>query len=302
MPNPFPQPSKLLAVLSAIVIAADLSLVSAFIAASIAGPGPFAILGGFLVLPICLFLAAQQYRGTFRRVPSAAQTTSVMLYIVGAFLLFGVGTSAVEALRGNGSMRQVASIFVPVSVVALGSIAVGRMNALWFRTLSEAIDSGAVAPESRGFSIRELLVGVGVIAAMLGITFQLIRTTPPTCAEGIDAAAAPFDLPAGATDISYSQPYSGIIAFEFTTNELAFREWVNAGIGSFELQSAGVELEEITSPFTITRYFTLSPELSGPHKITIDKGLCYSWSKEDRGVYAAFDRATGRAYYHSHSR
>jgi hypothetical protein len=49
-----------------------------------------------------------------------------------------------------------------------------------------------------------------------------------------------------------------------------------------------------------TRYYVYSTELKGPDRITINSGLSYSWSKEDRGVHAAFDRTTGRAYYQAH--
>ena len=56
----------------------------------------------------------------------------------------------------------------------------------------------------------------------------------------------------------------------------------------------------ITAPFKITCYSALSSELSGPDSITVTNGLCYEWYKEDRGIYAAFDRSTNRAYYSAH--
>lgn len=39
---------------------------------------------------------------------------------------------------------------------------------------------------------------------------------------------------------------------------------------------------------------------TGPDEITINDGLIYTWSNEDRGVQAAFDRTTNRAYYFAH--
>lgn len=300
MTSSFPQASKLLAVLSALVIAGNVFLISAFVGSSIIDPNPFAFIGGFFVLPICIFLAVQQYRGTFRRVPSAAHATSMMLYIVGAFLLFGAATSTAETIQKGISLRLTAPFLVPMLAAAFSSIAIGKLNSRWCQSMLAAIESGAQAPVHRGFSLRELLLGVGIIAAMIGIGFHLIRTAPPRYAEGVDASAVSFDLPSGATDVSYGRGVRGTIAYEFTINEAAFRQWIDSGIGSPEAQSAGIPLEEITSRFTIPRYGATSPESKGPDEITINQGLYYSWSKEDRGVYAAFDRTTGRAYYHAH--
>jgi len=288
------------ATVSALVIAGNLLLLSTFIAAAIVEPNRFAIMGGLFVLPLCVLMAVQQYRGTFRCVQSAATTTSVLLYIMGGFLIFGVVTSAGEAIANSISLRMMASILIAMLIVATCSIAIGRMNALWSRRIRSAIDSGAVPAIKRGFSLRDLLLAVTVIAAMTAITSQLIRSAPPWYAENIQASAAPFSLPAGATDVSYCKGYRGTIAYEFTINEPAFRGWVESGIGSIESESAAIPIREITTPFTIRRYFTYSSKLNGPREITVNSGLFYSWSKEDRGVHAVYDRTTGRAYYYAH--
>jgi hypothetical protein len=296
MTNSYPRPSILLTTISALVIAGNLFLLSAFIAAIVVEPNPFAMMGGLFILPLCVLMAAQQYRGTFRRVPSAAKTTSVLLYIFGGSLLFGVVTSAGEGV----SLRLMTSILIPMFIVASASIAIGRMNALWAQRIRAAVASGAEAAVRHGFSGRELLLAVGVVAAMTGITSQFIRSAPPWYAENVDASAAPFGLPVGARNVSYCKGYRGTITYEFTIDESAFRKWVDSGIGSIESESAGIPLREITSPFVITRYYAYSSELNGPKDITIKTGLYYSWSKEDRGVHAAFDRTNSRAYYHAH--
>lgn len=300
MTNSYPRPSKLLTTVSVLVIAGNLFLLSAFIAANVVEPNPFAMMGGLFILPLCVLMAAQQYRGTFRRVPSAAKTTSVLLYIFGGFLLLGVVTSTGEAVLEGVSLRLMTSILIPMLIVASASIAIGRMNALWAQRVRAVVATGAEAAVRRGFSVRELLLAVGVVAAMTGITLQFIRSAPPWYAENVDASAAPFGLPVGARNVSYCKGYRGTITYEFTIDESAFRKWVDSGIGSIESESAGIPLREITSPFVITRYYAYSSELNGPNDITVKTGLYYSWSKEDRGVYAAFDRTNSRAYYHAH--
>lgn len=273
---------------------------SAVVAANVVEPNPFTMLGSLVILPLSIVLAAHQYRGTFRLVPSAAKTTSVLLYIFGGFLLFAGVTTAGEAVVEGVSMRLFASFLFPMFGAAALSLAAGRMNALCSAKLRADLATGATSPRQSGFTLRELLLVVGVLAIMTGITAQFIGSAPPTFAEHIDAAAAPVELPDGATDVSYCRGHRGTIAYEFTIDEARFRDWVSSGIGSIEAQSAGIPLQEITSPFTIKRYYLYSSELSGPYDVTIASGLSYTWSKEDRGVYAAFDRTTGRAYFHAH--
>jgi len=209
-------------------------------------------------------------------------------------------TSAGEAVVNGTSLRLMAPILIPMLVTASFSVAFGRMNAMWSRKLRAVMDSGARAPLHRGFALRELLLAVGVSAAMTGIATQYIRSAPLKYAENITPSVSPFGLPDGATDFSYCKGYRGTIAYEFNIDESSFCEWVNLGIGSIESKSAGISLREITSPYTIRLYYTYSFELNGPNRITINSGLYYSWSKEDRGVYAAYDRTTSRAYYHAH--
>jgi hypothetical protein len=271
--------------MSALVISGNLLLLSAFIAGNVVEPNPFALMSGLFILPLCISMAAQQYRGTFRGVPSAATTASVLLYVFAGFLLFGVITSTGEAVLQGSSLHLMAPFLIPMLVAAALCVAFGRMNALWSRKLREGLASGVISPVQRGFSLRELLLAVGVVAALTGITSQFIESAPPWYAKNIDPSAAPFRLPSGATDVSYCKGYRGTITYEFTIDEQAFRDWVRSGIGSIESESAGVPLREITSPFTITRYHAYSSELNGPDDITVANGLFYSWSKFEFCTY-----------------
>jgi hypothetical protein len=301
VPELLPRPSKLLATVSVLVISGNLLLISAFIAASVVELNPFAMIGGLMsVVPLCIIIAVQQYRGTFCRVPFAARTTSVFLYVVGGFMLLALVVSAGMAIVNGIALRRMASTLVSMSLIAVFSFVVGRMNASWCRKLRSTINSVVKSPVHGGISLPKFLLGVIILAAMTGITLLLIRYAPPRYAEHIESADAPFSLPAQARDVSYCRGSRGTIAYEFTVDEPIFREWFNSGIGSVESESAGIPLKEIVSPFTITRYNALSPELSGPDAISVTIGLYYSWSKEDRGVYAVFDRTTNRAYYYAH--
>tara|TARA_Y100001933_G_scaffold215598_1_gene222344 strand:- start:179 stop:736 length:558 start_codon:yes stop_codon:yes gene_type:complete len=156
----------------------------------------------------------------------------------------------------------------------------------WIRGITAAI---VVFPAS-------LLLAYGFLYLRDGAFNQNL----PRYAENVPVAEAPFGLPADATDVSFYQGFRGTIAYEFTIDETSFREWVADGIGSIESNASNTELEQITTPVSITRYNAYSPELNGPDSITVNNGLYYSWSFEDRGVYAVFDSTTDRAYYFAH--
>ncbi len=296
-----PRPSILLATTSTFVIVAISYFLATFLAENLVEPNPFAMLGGLFIVPFCLLLAIQQYRGTFRRVPSAASMTSRLLYVFGGFGLFLMFSIASDAIKDKVTWRLMDTILTSTFIAGLVGIVLGRLNARWAKKLIVARASG-VASGQRGFSIRELLLALGVVAFMTGIASHRVRMAPPRFAEHITAVDAPLGLPHGATDVSYGKSIGGAIAFEFTTDEAAFREWVEAGIGSIESSASGMSLQEITTPMTISRFYTFTPsELDGPNTVTVAMGLSYAWSKEDRSVAAAFDRTTGRAYYCSHS-
>jgi hypothetical protein len=162
-----------------------------------------------------------------------------------------------------------------------------------------ATTPGDAAPIAR-FSRRDVLAGLSVLAFVAALVFCVVKSTPPMYAEHVSRDEAPVKLPPGARDVSYCQGFRGTIAFEFTIDEDQFVEWVQSGIGSLESNAADVPLKPIAEPFTITRYYALTKELEGPDFATIKDGLSYRWTKEDRGVSAAFDRGAGRAYYFAH--
>ncbi|MBN2472971.1 MAG: hypothetical protein JXB62_00085 [Pirellulales bacterium] len=296
MSNALPRPSRMLVAVSVIVIAANLFLLSIY-AGAIVVLDPCTIIGFAIVVPLWVAIALEQYLGTFRRVPSAAAATGVLLYLVGGLATFAFVTTVGETIVEGTALRLIPKMVVwilgPMLLIAAGSILAGRMNALWARKLRAAINSLATPPgPSRfRFSLHELLVGVGVAATMMGTASWYARSLKPPYAEHIAAADAPFSLPANATDVCYRQGARGTVTFECTTDEVAFRKWVDSRIGSIESQSAGVPLKEIVTPFIMTRY------TGYPDTITVSHGLYYSWSKEDRAVDAVFDRTTNRAYY-----
>ena len=150
------------------------------------------------------------------------------------------------------------------------------------------------------YSTRELLGTMTIIAAVFALSSWLHNSAPPKYAEHVEFAEAPFGLPSEATDISFCRGFRGTIAFEFSIDEIGFREWVKSGIGSIESQSAGIALLPITTSVSIWRYSFLASELPGSDITTVSAGFHYSWSHEDRGVYAVFNSTTNRAYYYAH--
>lgn len=256
-------------------------------------------MGGAVMLPLPLALAVQQYRGTFLANRKAAFAAAILLFIVGGFALLTFATTFGQLLLGKMQIPWL-SLLLPTLFVGVGACWAGRLNLRWARR-----PPGQMVPNSLGvagsrLSIREGVVGAITIVGVTGLAWCFIESAPPRCAKNVAREDVPFNLPADATEISYCQGFRGTVAYEFTTSECAFVEWVEGGIGSLESEAAGIPLQSITSSFTIQRYGMLAPELGGPEYGIIADGLYYEWSVEDRGVYAAFDRTANRAYYFAH--
>ena len=104
-----------------------------------------------------------------------------------------------------------------------------------------------------------------------------------------------LSLPSDATKINLFEPGAfGPRAFlEFNTSEESFLKWV-AGFS--------VERADYPPPYTIYRYGPYSPGADPSLEVEIYNGHLFTWSEEDRGLYIAYDKDTGRAFYRSHSR
>jgi hypothetical protein len=115
----------------------------------------------------------------------------------------------------------------------------------------------------------------------------------------VDADDVPADLPVDAHDVNYIERPRGSFSCEFSCGEQAFRAWIAGGVGSIESRAARPQLVEITAPVAVRDMGrTNGPSIGN---VIVTKGLIYQWSKEDRGLFAVFDRSTGRAYYDFHS-
>lgn len=119
-------------------------------------------------------------------------------------------------------------------------------------------------------------------------------------------------LPSEATDISFYRSYS-FTAYEFDISEKGFLQWASRW-----------EISPITTSFTIRRYSsqldsTRYPQLNNDHteaeynqwlqaqserkakaEATIDEGYFYAHRQSNGGgVWVAYDKKRGRAYYKS---
>ncbi|MCA9201927.1 MAG: hypothetical protein KDA59_02740 [Planctomycetales bacterium] len=260
---------------------------------------PCSFIGGVVILPVPAALAFQQYLGTFRDNAKAAWMSSALLFVISGVAFVVLAAHVGEMIvRGVQSPRM--SPVVPMLATVVFSGTSAWVNLSWSRRLRRSSTTNDHSAARIRVSFRELLVGVTAIACVTAPASYFARTSPSRYAENVSRDEAPFGLPAAAIEISFCQGQRGTIAFEFTIDEKSFVEWVESGIGSFESQAANVPLQPITGPYSIRRYSSLTSELSGPELVTITNGLYYDWSEEDRGVYAAFDRTTNRAYYFAH--
>lgn len=293
-----PKPTITLQIISAIVIAGCVFTFSVGLSAITVTWDPCsAFLAGVFFLPLSAALGIQQYRGTFWRNRKAALFAAICLFIVSGLLWLTFIVSLGEILLSGGRAGLLLESFWPMLVVGTLAAVAGWANLHWSRLLKVE----CIRPYSPWqFSLKDLLVGVAVISEMIASVTFLLREVRPQFAEHVAPKDAPFSLPVNARDVSYCQGVRGSIAYEFTIDEEGFKDCINSGVGSIESISAKVTLNPITTPVTIDRFNSLSRELKGPESITVSNGLFYSWSKEDRGVHAVFDRNTSRAYFEAH--
>ncbi|QDT44951.1 hypothetical protein Pan241w_50680 [Gimesia alba] len=295
-----PKPSIPLVVCSILVLIASLILVALCIAMFFATWNPCSVFGGAILLPLPLVLAILQYYGTFHAKESAALTTAKLLFALGGFAF-----CAFIMTLGNLIFNQISlpwvSLLIPVLTFGVVALFLGWLNLGWSRQLKSSSPSKSHTINSNRLMFRDLITGMIALTGVTILVVYFVQSTAPQYAENIPYNKAPFKLlPAGASNVSFCQGPRGTIACEFTIDEIAFINWVDSGIGSLESQAANISLQSITTPYTIRRFNNLSSDLNGSDFATISEGLYYRWSKEDRGVYAAYDRTKNRAYYFAH--
>ncbi len=298
-------------VANSIVVIALFSLVISITSlVFVVDPNPFAIVGALVIVPVCAALAIQQYRGVFRYSARAAAFAGWGLCALSALLLFGLMCTVCEALLSAGSLsvllREMWIGLIAWAVGGASLLFIGWQDIVWARVLRKAADMGFPFPRPRGFSMRELLAAMTVIAVLIGFTASVVHSSASRSREHVTPADTPFNLPTDATDVSFCRTSSGTTAFEFQCSEAAFRTWWEAGVESPEARAAKVELGEVDGSYEIDRYTCLvrnSTQGSGQELTALIRdGLFYSWSKEDRVLYVAYDRNRGRAYYFSSDR
>lgn len=285
-----------LIILSLCVLAACVGLIAAAIAMLTVIWDPLSLLGGIILLPFPSLLLTQQYLGTFRNQIRGAVITSCLLFLVAAAALLTFVMTLGEVVMAGAEIPWI-RLLHPMLAVGCVSCISAWANLRWSQRLKQTTTVPAYKGARVWFSKLDLLAFVAAMVSVSALATLFIQAIPPRFAENVSSDKAPFGLPREATRVSFYQGYRGTIAYEFEIEEKGFVEWVESGIGSPESNSANIQLQTITIPYSVRRYTSLAPHLNGSDSITIANGLYYEWSKEDRGVYAAFDRTTGRAYY-----
>jgi hypothetical protein len=201
-----PRPSWILVLTSLAVIGLSLALPCVIVVACATEPfNPILIMGSAVTVPMGLLMALQQYRGTFRRVSSAAALVGNLLFGLAAFTAFGLVANLGEAVAGGGSLEAMFVIGGIMLLVILVAGGIGALNAAWARQITRDSWAEADAGGRRGVSLRELLLGVAIFAVMIGLTAHAIRTAAPVAGEHFDVASVPVNVPSEATDVSFAR-------------------------------------------------------------------------------------------------
>ncbi|MCA9261196.1 MAG: hypothetical protein KDA61_18400 [Planctomycetales bacterium] len=252
-----------------------------------------------MTLPFPVWLAYTQYRGTFQRRAESARTAGILLSATSGVALFVFAMTCGELVT-NGVDIPWKSLLLPMLSFAVFCCVAAQSNFRWTRRLNSDANAGRAAGTPIKASRHDIIATVAMLAGATVVASYLISSATPEYAEHVARDQAPFGLPSDARDVSFCHGPRGTIAYEFGTAEASFVSWVEAGIGSLESSAAHVALRPINGSYGIARYHRLNQKLDGPKSVEILDGLFYEWTKEDRGVYAAYDRKSGRAYYFAH--
>lgn len=252
-------------------------------------------------MPASIGLGVLQYRGIFHRNHQAAKTTGTVLSVTGALMVLGVGSFLKESFT-NPEILYSWPTAMAIFVLGLFFILVGWWNLEWSRNLKADVTSTEVWPRFERDNRRDRIAALlAVIVIILG-TSLTVWSALPEFAENVEYSRPPFGIPIGATSISFCQGQRGTIAYEFSIEEPDFRKWIERKIHSRETNNPQDLIKSIlsSSPISVRRYVSLKTGLKGNPSAVVTDGLYYSWSKEDQGMDAVFDRKAKRAYYFSH--
>lgn len=135
---------------------------------------------------------------------------------------------------------------------------------------------------------------IGMIALIAFCGFAVTR--PPKIAHHVTREASGLDLPEGAKDVCYYIPsaFGPVTAYEFSISQPEFLGWA---------KSCNWDVQPISEQgYTIIRYTHLVNPAGPSAEAKIKQGYYYQSTKEDVGVYVAYDTGQGRAYYLAHTR
>lgn len=138
---------------------------------------------------------------------------------------------------------------------------------------------------------RRLIIVAACCAVLLTTCFWTYHDRVGQSATA--AAAKVGGLPPDATDIRWvlRGPFGPSEAYEFSTTERGFQQWVEDH-----------DQLNLTGPHRGRFVIMVGDEQGRFLNKEIPDAIAYSWREEDRGIAFVFDRATARAYFHSHSR
>jgi hypothetical protein len=136
--------------------------------------------------------------------------------------------------------------------------------------------------------VKGLALVLIVVSSFYVMGKMIGRSMDPTFGQAANASSAPIQgLPSDATAIRYriGGAFDAVpLTYEFTISEPSFVRWATAK--GMSLSASGNDIVG---------------GVSG--SVSINNGLFFNrMTGDDSGEHAAYDKVSGRAYYHSHTR
>ncbi|WP_397569540.1 hypothetical protein [Schlesneria sp. T3-172] len=261
---------------------------------------PVSVLCGLVAIGAACMIAYHQLKSLRKSSIDSTFQSSIAPGLLGSVAIFLAATHAQRESDGVHDRRwEVIALGVGV-MLWLGAV----LNILWLRSCRGRNNKVGTARRLVHAKWDLKIIVPIIIFVVASISVQVVFGVR-RIGEGVGRSAAPFGLPASATDINFIQGPRGSLTCDFFIEKEQFIQWIRNGIGVPQRFSAGVVLREIVSPCKIRRVCkaaerdtALGYGMGSWCEAEVLDGYSYEWRERDRNVSAVFDRAAARAYYY----
>lgn len=217
-----PRPGPVLIAVSLLLIGCYLAFIAIGLVGLLGGEDGIAAVGAISIAGFGCYCTWEQYRAIFKAHPAAAaqvlaglKTAVVVEAILTVFLI----------VMTAGTAQPILIYFVcgAVALLLFTIFSAWQMRLWWLQLVASGTTAEQLA--DKRFTLQDVFVASIALAIVLAASSYALRQWQPRLVEHVPPQHCPFELPAGASDVSFCVAPSGQVAYEFTVDANGAREW-----------------------------------------------------------------------------